>query len=111
MSNPQSSQKEIIQNILGATFGIVAGSALAALILPATASFATVVTIGVLTGIVADFAWEYMVPDWLKKLGTDILSNIYDKVSENITVLIEAVKPTGLIGSPFKDIFSIYKNE
>ena len=92
---------------MGATFGIVAGSALAALILPATASFVTVVTIGVLTGIVADFAWEYMVPDWLKKLGTDILSNIYDKVSENIPVLIEAVKTTGSpFGSTFKDIFS-----
>ena len=107
VSNPQSSQREIIQNILGTTFGIVAGGALAALILPATASFATVVTIGVLTGIVADFAWEYMVPKWFKELGTDILSNIYDKVSENIPVLIEAVKTTGSpFGSTFKDIFS-----
>ena len=96
VSDPQSTQKTIIQNILGAVFGIVGGGALATLtmlVMPAaaTGTIATI-TIGVLAGMVADFVWEYAVPKWLKELGTDVLSDIFDRVVANETILIKGIE-------------------
>ena len=92
VSDPQSTQKTIIQNILGAVFGIVGGGALATLIMPAAAGTVAAITIGVLTGIVADLVWEYAVPDSWKQLGTDVLSDIYDHVVAHRTILIKGIE-------------------
>ncbi|EGC16662.1 LysM peptidoglycan-binding domain-containing protein, partial [Kingella denitrificans] len=92
VSDPQSTQKTIIQNILGAVFGIVGGGALATLFMPAAAGTVATITIGVLAGIVADFVWEYAVPKSWKQLGTDVLSDIYDHVVAHRTILIKGVE-------------------